>query len=36
MYEGYIHVCNVKEKLYRNLPPRWSEDVGKLNALMMR
>ena len=35
--KGSIHVCNVKEKLYRTLLPRRSEfDVGKLNALMIR
>ena len=34
--KGSIHVCNVKEKLYRILPPRQSEfDDGKLNASMI-
>ena len=32
-YEGFIHVCKVKEKLDRTSPPR---HVGKLNASMIR
>ena len=31
-----IHVSNIKEKLYCTFPPRESEDVGKLDVLIIR
>ena len=34
--KGSIHICKVKEKLDHTSPSRQSEDVGKLNAPMIR